>query len=193
MGTRRLDDLTEVFILNSKVDQKTLRQHYVKGQYSQYICSICGQIPYWNNQELTLILDHINGKNHDNRLENLRWVCPNCNQQLDTTGSKNIIFQKKQQNIPIFHSESKCIKCGAEISKRTKHSLCVKCSHELQYVTEHPSREELKKLIRELPFTKIAKNYNVSDTAIKKWCKTEKLPSTKKEINSYSKEEWEKI
>ena len=37
---------------------------------------------------LTLILDHINGSNHDDRLENLRWVCPNCNQQLETTGYK---------------------------------------------------------------------------------------------------------
>ena len=38
---------------------------------------------------LTLILDHINGRNHDDRLENLRWVCPNCNQQLDTTNGRN--------------------------------------------------------------------------------------------------------
>jgi len=33
---------------------------------------------------MTLILDHINGVNNDNRLENLRIVCPNCNATLDT-------------------------------------------------------------------------------------------------------------
>ena len=36
-----------------------------------------------------MILDHINGDNKDDRLENLRWVCPNCNYQLDTTNGKN--------------------------------------------------------------------------------------------------------
>ena len=45
---------------------------------------------------LTLILDHINGHNHDNRLENLRWVCPNCNQQLDTTNGRNVKKLKEQ-------------------------------------------------------------------------------------------------
>jgi len=47
-------------------------------------------LPEWQNKPLTLILDHINGNNKDHRLENLRWVCPNCNQQLETTGFKSI-------------------------------------------------------------------------------------------------------
>ena len=79
-----------VFLENSTADQKTLRRHYLAGNYTEYKCSICGQEPIWNGKELTLILDHINGHNHDDRLENLRWVCPNCNQQLDTTNGKNI-------------------------------------------------------------------------------------------------------
>ena len=45
---------------------------------------------------LTLILDHKNGHNHDDRLENLRWVCPNCNQQLDTTNGRNVKKLKEQ-------------------------------------------------------------------------------------------------
>lgn len=75
-----------IFIENSTASQKVLRNWYKKGNYTPYKCSICGQEPFWNNKPLTLILDHINGSNHDDRLENLRWVCPNCNQQLDTTG-----------------------------------------------------------------------------------------------------------
>lgn len=86
-----------IFIENSTADQKTLRKYYLSGNYTKYICSICGQEPMWYNKPLTLILDHINGKNHDDRLENLRWVCPNCNQQLDTTNGKNIVKQKVQK------------------------------------------------------------------------------------------------
>jgi hypothetical protein len=77
-----------IFIENSTASQKTLRLHYKKGNYSPYVCSVCNLPPFWQGKNLTLILDHINGKNHDNRLENLRWVCPNCDMQLDTTGFK---------------------------------------------------------------------------------------------------------
>lgn len=79
-----------IFIENSTADQKTLRKWYLEGNYTEYKCSICGQEPIWQGKELTLILDHINGHNKDDRLENLRWVCPNCNQQLPTTNGKNI-------------------------------------------------------------------------------------------------------
>ena len=51
-----------------------------------------------------MILDHINGYNHDNRLENLRWVCPNCNYQLDTTNGKNVNHG--------VHTINTCIDCG---------------------------------------------------------------------------------
>ena len=80
-----------IFIKGSTAHQKTLRKYFINGEYVPYKCSICGQLPIWNDKPLTLILDHINGINNDDRLENLRWVCPNCNQQLPTTGSKNII------------------------------------------------------------------------------------------------------
>ena len=85
-----------IFIENSTADQKTLRDWYLKGKYTEYKCDICGLEPFWNGKELTLILDHINGHNHDDRLENLRWVCPNCNQQLPTTNGKNIKRLKEE-------------------------------------------------------------------------------------------------
>lgn len=82
-----------VFVENSTANQTVLRRFYEKGNYSPYICSICGQRPVWQEQPLVLILDHINGRNHDDRLENLRWVCPNCNSQLPTFGTRNIKYQ----------------------------------------------------------------------------------------------------
>lgn len=78
-----------VFVENSTAGQSTLRRMYLDGKYSKYECSICGLEPFWNGKELTLTLDHINGINNDDRLENLRWVCPNCDRQLDTFAGKN--------------------------------------------------------------------------------------------------------
>jgi hypothetical protein len=45
-------------------------------------------------------------------------------------------------------------------------------------------------MIRTTPFTTIAKQYGVSDKAVSKWCKSENLPYRKKDIKSYSDEEW---
>lgn len=53
-------------------------------------CAICGCSDMWNNSPLTFILDHINGDWSNQRKENLRLICPNCNSQLGTTKSKKV-------------------------------------------------------------------------------------------------------
>jgi len=52
-------------------------------------CECCKIGPEWMGKPMPLILDHINGVNNDNRLENLRFVCSNCDTQLETYKSKN--------------------------------------------------------------------------------------------------------
>ena len=55
----------------------------------RYECSQCG-ISEWNNKPLTLELEHKNGNNRDNRVENLCLICPNCHSQTDTFRGRNI-------------------------------------------------------------------------------------------------------
>lgn len=47
----------------------------------QHSCSKCGQLPEWLGNPLTLDVDHINENWLDDRLENLRFLCPNCHSQ----------------------------------------------------------------------------------------------------------------
>ena len=187
-SSRQIITRTEenIFIENSTAAQAVLRKWYKKGEYTPYIFSICGQEPFWNNKELTLILDHINGKNRDDRLENLRWVCPNCNQQLETTGSKNKAY-KEEKVI------NRCVDCGKEIQSRS--TRCKACAGKLrsQETVLPCTREELKMLIRMTPFTKIGEKYGVSDNAIRKWCVRFNLPSKVSEIKAIDDKVWEKM
>lgn len=179
-----------IFCEQSTASQQTVRRWYVKGKYTEYKCSICGLLPEWQGKELTLILDHINGNNKDHRLENLRWVCPNCNQQLDTTGYKKMRVEAKSQMKKKYY----CVDCGKEISKNA--TRCHDCYNKTKIVPLEDmlvTREELKNLIRTITFKDIGRKYHVTDNSVRKWCDKFNLPRTKKEINNYSDEEWNLI
>lgn len=78
----------DLFKENCKHNRNNLRRYIIKNNILPYKCAICG-ITEWNGKTLSLELDHINGINNDNRLENLRFLCPNCHSQTTTYGSRN--------------------------------------------------------------------------------------------------------
>lgn len=182
-----------IFIKDSTASQKVLREWYKKGQYTPYICDVCGQEPFWNGKELTLILDHKNGYNTDDRLENLHWVCPNCNYQLDTTNGKNIRHnQHKVVNA--------CVDCGKPIGQQSIRCRACSAKHSQQiridngsHFSNFISRDELKQLIRNTPFVQIGARYGVSDNAVRKWCDAYNLPRRTRDIKALSDEEWNNI
>ena len=79
-----------MFCENSKIARHAVKKRIIKNDLIEYFCHICGIGPEWMDEPMPLILDHKNGINNDNRIENLRFICSNCDSQLDTYKSKNI-------------------------------------------------------------------------------------------------------
>lgn len=75
----------------------TVRRQYAAWRETNNLVERCDSVEcqfhtaelLWNGKLLPLILDHVNGNRHDNRPTNLRYLCPNCDAQLDTRGGKN--------------------------------------------------------------------------------------------------------
>ena len=71
------------------------------------ICSLCNQTNIHNGKKLVLQLDHINGNHNDNRIENLRILCPNCHSQTSTF-CKNKKWSKPGNSIHRGGAEEAC-------------------------------------------------------------------------------------
>jgi len=68
------------------------RHHYIRDyvlQQQRGLCAICAGPAEWQGLELAFVLDHIDGDATNNKRENLRLVCPNCDSQLPTYKAKN--------------------------------------------------------------------------------------------------------
>lgn len=155
---------------------------------SNYSCELCG----WNKinpitKKVPLEIHHKNGNYLDNTKDNLQVLCPNCHSLTENYKALN----KNSERERTSNRKNYCLDCGKEISSEALR--CKKCAAKNKITTKPLSREELKEEIRKKPFTKIGEEQCVTDNAIRKWCISYNLPSKKKDINSYSDEEWEKI
>ena len=82
--------LSEVLVEDSYMSATAgLRQRLIGEGLKEYRCEVCG-LTEWNGVPIPLELDHINGRRDDNRIENLRLICPNCHAQTPTYRGRNI-------------------------------------------------------------------------------------------------------
>lgn len=88
----------DLFKENGKHNRNVIRNRIIRDNLLPYKCAICG-CTEWQGKTLSLELDHINGINNDNRLENLRFLCPNCHSQTTTYGSRNQKLNESKYDI----------------------------------------------------------------------------------------------
>ena len=135
--------LQDILISNSNYNRCHLKKRLYLEGLKGCKCELCGQGEIWNGKKMSLILDHINGIWNDNRIENLRLVCPNCNATLDTHCGKNKKRMIRENN-----------KNGKSIDRRK---------------VERPTYIELLNDINKMGYVKTGKKYGVSDNSIRKW------------------------
>ena len=79
-----------MLLSKGKVSRRgTVKNVVLRDKLLEYRCCVCGLGPEWEGRELILELDHKNGDSTDNRLENLRFLCPNCHSQTPTAKGRN--------------------------------------------------------------------------------------------------------
>ena len=81
--------LEEILTANSTYQSFKLKKRLFQAKIKEAKCELCGWAQRALDGRLPLELDHINGNRHDNRLENIRILCPNCHSLQSTHRGKN--------------------------------------------------------------------------------------------------------
>lgn len=176
--------LDEILVEHSTYSRGHLKQRLYDADLKAPVCEACGQDETWRDRRMSMILDHINGVHDDNRLENLRILCPNCAATLDThCGRKNGSRRRprrlaghlrecaicRERFTAISRNQRYCSRtCWFEEQRRRGMELLGRPQPHLRKAERPPHRQLVAEIDRD-GYLATARKYGVSDTAIRKW------------------------
>lgn len=156
--------LEYILVENSTYGRSHLKKRLYELGIKKHFCEKCGQGEEWNGEHMSLILDHVNGVHDDNRLFNLRILCPNCNSTLDTHCGKNNSKRSKK-------SIENNYKIRENIDFRKNLTIENINAHSKRRKVERPQYQELLVDVNLLGLEGVGRKYGVTGTAVKKWVK----------------------
>lgn len=193
-------ELSEYLVKGVKVSSFKLKNRLLEEGIKEHKCENpeCG-MSEWHGKPIPLELHHINGDNTDNRLENLQILCPNCHALTDNYSGKNQKLNKRRKALTTIDKE-KILKVSEEsnsireVVKKTKHAertvKKVLENAEKKINKNDKVKEENDKKVpliidsikRTRSYTGTAREFGVSDNAIKKLLVKRGYPSHIKEL-----------
>jgi hypothetical protein len=129
----------ELFVENSTYTTTVgIRKRLVKYHNWKLECSHC-KLFEWMGQQIPIEVDHINGIHTDNRIENLRFLCPNCHALTDTYRGKNV-KNKEHSKDRINKLEEKKICKNCDNKKHKNSEYCLTCHTDIKL---HKSQDKI--------------------------------------------------
>ena len=163
---KRIKDIKDYLVDGSKCSRHVLKRHLLSEGYKQNICEICG-ISEWNGKPLAMQIHHKDGNTHNNRLDNLMMICPNCHAQTENYRGKANVKNERPKHY--------CEDCGREIGGTSVR--CPSCAAKNRIGKNAKitiTMEEYNEYKRSgYANTKIAKILGVTEAALRKWYKKE--------------------
>jgi hypothetical protein len=158
--------LEQVLVERSTYKRAHLKRRLYAAGLKERRCELCGQGEEWHGKPMSLILDHVNGVFDDNRLENLRIVCPNCNATLDTHCGRNQRVRRPPRECGVcrrtFEPRVATQRfCGRECAGRRPRPE--------SRISDRPPLDELRARIDAEGYAWIRAELGVSDNAVRKW------------------------
>jgi hypothetical protein len=160
--------LAELLTADSGSARGNLKRRLYEERIKERRCELCGQGEHWRGRRMALILDHINGVGTDNRLENLRIVCPNCAATLDTHCGRNMKLVRPCAACgATFHSDNPDQRhCSQACGQRSPATVVAQPAR--RHV-ERPPYDVLRAEVGALGWSGVGRKYGVSDNAVRKW------------------------